>query len=236
MADSLDGKERVLLDPNTLRADGTAALSGHGAEQGRQAARLWDRRRAARTGCEWHVRDIATGKDLADVVRWSKFSGAAWTPDQRGLLLPAVRRAEAGRGAARRERTSPKLYLHRLGEPQSADKLIYERPDQKQWMFSPMVTEDGRYLVIVVETTDVGKNLLFYQDLRERGAEDRRADPRTRSALYAPLGNQGSVFYFRRPTDAPRGRIVAIDLARPERENWREIVPQQDRSRSTARA
>src|SRR4051794_19837377 len=224
VADSLHGKERTLLDPNTLRADGTAALSGFvPSKDGKLLA--YGLADAGSDWVTWHVRDIATGKDLPDVIHWSKFSGAEWTPDQRGFYYQRFAEPKPGE-ALRGENAFAKLYLHRLGEPQSADKLVYERPDHKQWMFSPQVSEDGRYLLIAVETTDFGKNLLFYQDLREPAPKTVEL-VRNIEALYAPLGNQGSVFYFQTTDKAPRGRIIAIDVARPQRENWREIVPQQ---------
>jgi prolyl oligopeptidase len=223
-ADGVNSPERVLLDPNTLRADGTAAVSSFiASKDGKLLA--YGVADAGSDWCEWRVRDIATGKDLPDVVRWSKFMDVAWTPDQRAfyyLRFPEPKPGEALRG----ENAFSKLYLHRLGEPQSADKLIYERPDQKQWMFAPAVSDDGRYLLITVDTGDFGKNLLFYQDLHER-------TPRTveliakLEAQYIPLGNRGSVFYVFTTDQAPKGRIVAIDFARPQRENWRELVPQQ---------
>jgi prolyl oligopeptidase len=224
VSDAVDGKERTLLDPNTLRADGTAALSRHvPSNDGKLLA--YSIADAGSDWMEWRVRDIASGKDLPDVVRWSKFAGVAWTTDQRGFYYQRFAEPKAGE-ALRGETAFAKLYLHRLGEPQSADKLIYERPDQKRWMFDPDVTDDGRYLVITVETTDFGKNLWFYQDLRS-------AAPKTVElihdieATYIALGNQGSVFYFQTTDHAPKGRIVAIDVARPERANWREIVPEQ---------
>jgi prolyl oligopeptidase len=223
-ADAINGKERVLLDPNTLRADGTAALTQHLPSKDGKLL-LYGVADAGSDWTVWHVREVETGKDLPDVVRWSKFMPAAWTPDQRGFYY--LRYAEPKPGEALLGQNEyAKLYLHRLGEPQSADKLVYERPDQKQWMFAPDVTEDGRYLLIVVETTDFGKNLLFYQDLRESTPKTVELI-RDLTALYMPLGSQGSVFYFQTTDRAPRGRIIAIDFAKPGRENWREIVPQQ---------
>ena len=232
VADSLHGTERVLLDPNTLRADGTAALSGvEPSKDGKLLA--YGLADAGSDWVQWHVRDIATGKDLPDAIRWSKFSGAEWTPDQRGFYYQRFAEPKPGE-ALRGENAFAKLYLHRLGEPQSADKLVYERPDQKQWMFSPRVTDDGHYLLIVVEATDFGKNLLFYQDLRDPAAKTVELI-RDLDALYMPLGNQGSVVYFQTTDHAPKGRIIAIDLARPQRENWREIVPQQKEPIDAAR-
>jgi len=224
VADGLTGKERVLLDPNTLRADGTAALSEHvPSMDGRLLA--YGLADAGSDWCEWHVRNIETGQDLPDVIRWNKFIPAAWAADQRSfyyLKFPEPKPGQALRDANR----FSELYLHKLGEPQSSDALIYERPDQPEWMFAPGVTDDGRYLLIFIQTGDFGKNLLAYQDLHAK-------PPKTvdlihdLTAAYAPLGNHGTVFYFQTTDHAANGRIIAIDVGKPARENWREVVPEQ---------
>src|SRR5579883_341674 len=188
VADSPTAAGRVLLDPNTLRADGTAALSGTSpSNDGKLFAYA-----IAEAGSDWaiwRVRDVATGKDLPDEIRWTKFSTVAWTPDQRGFYY--VRFPEPKPGDALREQnTNSKLYLHRLGQPQSADRLIYERPDQPKWIFDANVTDDGRYLIVVVETGDFGKNLVFYQDLHAAVPKMVELIP-TLDAAYIPLGNQG---------------------------------------------
>jgi prolyl oligopeptidase len=232
VADSLNGKERVLLDPNTLRADGTTALAGHYASKdGKLLA--YGIAEAGSDWTTWRVRDVETGKDLPDVIRWSKFSIVEWTPDHRGFYYQRFDEPKPGEEMRARNEYA-KLYLHRLGEPQSADRLVYERPDQKQWMFYPEITEDGRYLLLAVQTTDFGRNLLFYQDLREQPPKTVELI-RELTAQFIPLGTRGSVVYFSTTDGAPRGRIVAIDLARPERANWREIVPQQKEPIDAAR-
>jgi prolyl oligopeptidase len=221
VSDTLAGAGRVLLDPNTLRADGTAALSGASpSNDGKLFAYA-----IAEAGSDWvvwHVRDIATGKDLSDEIRWSKFGDVAWTPDQRGFYYQRFPEPKPGE-ALREQNQNAKIYLHRLGQPQSADTLVYERPDQPKWMFAPNVTDDGRYLVFIVETGDFGKNLVFYQDLRA-------ASPKTveliakLEAAYIPLGNRGSVMYFQTTDRAPKGRIVSMDL---ETHKISAIVPEQ---------
>ncbi len=229
--DSLTGKERVLLDPNKLRADGTAALTGVVAT----ADGKWLAYGVADAGsdwAEWRVRDIATGQDSPDVVRWNKFVPAAWAPDRSSFYYLRFPEPKAGE-ALTAENVQSKLYLHKVGEPQSSDKLIYERPDEKQWMFVPQVSDDGRYLTILVTgSTDI-KNLLFYQDLKEPQPKTVELI-REFQASYVPLGNRGSVFYLQTTDHASRGRIVAIDLAHPEPSNWREIVPQQPEAMEAA--
>ncbi len=229
--DALTGKERVLLDPNKLRADGTAALTGVVAT----ADGKWLAYGVADAGsdwAEWRVRDIATGQDAPDVVRWNKFVPAAWAPDRSSFYYLRFPEPKPGE-ALTAENVQSKLYLHKVGEPQASDKLIYERPDQKQWMFVPQVSDDGRYLMILVSgSTDI-KNLLFYQDLKE-------PQPKTVElikefqASYVPLGNRGTVLYLQTTDHAPRGRIIAIDLAHPEPSGWREIVPQQPEAMEAA--
>lgn len=222
-ADSLEAEPRVLLDPNTLSTDGTVALSGtYVTHDGNLMAYG-----VATAGSDWmefRVRDVRTGKDLPDVVKWVKFSGASWTRDGKGFFYSRYdepKAAEAMSGANYYQ----KLYFHKLGTPQSEDTLVYERKDQKEWGFGGSVTDDGRYLVISVTRGTEQKNLVFYKDLK---------DPKAKvvelikdwDAEYDLIGNDGTTFWFQTDLDAPRGRLMAVDLRKPERKNWKEVIPQ----------
>lgn len=222
--DTPDSSPRVLLDPNTLRADGTAALSGLTATH--DGSRLaYAVAQAGSDWSEWRVRDVKTGKDLPDLIRWTKFADAAWTPD--GKAFYYQRFPEPSDKAALTEANKfAKVYLHRIGEPQASDKLVYERPDHPGWVFTPQVSDDGRYLVIVVDTGDAGKNLLFYQDLQA-------ATPRTvelinqLTAQFNFIGNRATEFYLQTTGGAAKGRIIALDVNKPDRANWKQIVAEQ---------
>jgi prolyl oligopeptidase len=224
VSDGLAGTPRVLLDPNTLRADGTAALAGVVAD--REGKRLaYGIADAGSDWSEWRVRNIETGQDLADRVRWIKFLPVAWAADGSGfyyLRFPEPKSGEALRGA----NTNSKIYFHRLGEPQSGDRLIFERPDHPEWLWEPHVSDDGRYLFIVVQTNDFAKNLLYYQDLRDPSHHTVELIHEL-DAAYLPLGTDGNSLYLRTTWQAPKGRVIRIDLAHPERANWHEIVPEQ---------
>jgi prolyl oligopeptidase len=231
VADKPDGPERVLLDPNTLRADGTAALSGLSVDR---SAKLlaYAIAQAGSDWSEWHVRDIATGKDLADSVQWTKFTSAEWTADGRAFYYQRFPQPN-DKAALTESNKNAQLYLHTIGEPQSSDRLIYQRPDHPNWLFGSTVSDDGRYLAIQIETGDAGKNLLFYQDLQA-------AQPKTvelisqLQAQFHFLGNQGSLFYINTTDNAPKGRVIAIDVNRPEPANWKTIVPEQPETLSSA--
>jgi prolyl oligopeptidase len=223
-ARGLDESSRPLLDPNGWSPDGTVSLSAYEAsEDGRFLA--YGVSRSGSDWSEWKVRDIEGEKDLPDLLRWIKFSGVSWSPDGSGFYYSRFDEPSPGQSL---EETNyfQKLFYHRLGAPQSEDRLVYERPDQKEWGFGGQVTEDGRFLLIYVSNGTDPKNLIFYEDLTGP-AEEVVELIKEFEAAYSVLGNDGPILYVRTDSQAPRGRIVAIDTGNPAREAWREIVPQQ---------
>jgi prolyl oligopeptidase len=223
VADSLNAEPRVLLDPNTLSADGTIALAGRSiTDDGKLMAYA-----IAKSGSdwnEWHIRDVDTGKDLPDLIKWVKFSGASWDKGHKGFFYS--RYDEPKEGSMMRDANYfQKLYYHALGTPQSDDKLIYERPDNKELGFGGSVTDDGHYLVIFVWQGTSPKNRLYYKDLTQPDSPIVKllddAD-----AAYNFIDNEGPVFWIQTDLDAPRSRIIAIDTQHPERASWKTVIPQ----------
>jgi prolyl oligopeptidase len=220
---SLTDEPRVLLDPNTLSKDGTVALSGLAvSDDGKYLA--YSISTAGSDWQEWKVREVETDRDLPDHIKWSKFSDAAWTPDDKGFFYS---RFDEPNEKTKLEDANydQKLYYHRLGKPQSEDELVYERKDQKEWGFGGTVTEDGRYLIINVWKGTDPKNLIFYKDLQTPGAKVIELINSFDSS-HTFIGNEGPVFYFRTDRNAPRGSLLAIDTNQPGIANWREIVPE----------
>ncbi len=221
--DKLDGTPRVLLDPNTLTKDGTVALGDTAvSDDGKYLAYG-----LAEAGSDWHtwkVRDVATGKDLADELKWIKWSGAAWTPDGKGFFYS--RYDEPKKGVEfQSTTTNNKVYYHRIGAPQGDDVLVYKRPDHADWDFTPGVTEDGRYLVVTTFKGTDPKNRVTYRDLSEPYALAVDLIDAFENE-YTFVGNDGAIFYFKTDLDAPRGRLVAIDIRKPDPKDWKEIIPQ----------
>lgn len=229
---SLDAEPRILLDPNTFSEDGTVALStlavspdarylGYGISSG---------------GSDWQefrVRDIASGADLEDHIRWVKFSGLSWTKDGRGFFYSRYPEPTEGDAllAANRDQ---KLYYHVVGTPQSTDVLVYERPDQPEWGINASVTEDGRYAILYLSHGTDPRNRIYYIDLKDPKNPDLGSPVVALlddfDASYSVIGVDDSggspSFLVRTNKDAPRQRIVAIDLADPAPEKWRTIVPE----------
>jgi prolyl oligopeptidase len=222
--EGLDGAPRVLIDPNTLSDDGTVALGGLSVnEEGTQLA--YATSDAGSDWRTWHVRDITTGQDLEDEIRWSKFSGASWMKDGSGFFYSAYDAPKEG-DEFEQANYYQKLYFHRIGSSQSEDELVYERPDEKEWGFGGGVTEDGRYLIISVWQGTSQKNRVFYKDLESSGGVvELLPEP---DADYSFVGNDAETFFFRTDLDAPRGRLIAVDTRHPERDHWREVIAQGD--------
>ncbi|HEV3165476.1 MAG TPA: prolyl oligopeptidase family serine peptidase [Isosphaeraceae bacterium] len=220
---SLDGEPRELLDPNTLAADGTVALAGTSiSDDGKLLA--YGLAAAGSDWNEWKVREVSSGKDLTDDLRWIKFSIASWTKDGKGFFYGRFPQPAPG-ADLKQPNYYQKLYYHRLGTSQDEDKLVYERPDEKEWQFHGEVTEDGQYLVITVAKGTDDKYRVLYKSLTDPDAKIVELIDNFEHE-YTFLNNDGPVFWFKTNRDSPRGRVIAIDTRKPEPAQWQELIPQ----------
>jgi prolyl oligopeptidase len=219
---TLDAAPQMILDPNALSADGTVAVSGmQVSPDGKLLA--YSLSASGSDWQEWKVRDVATSKDLSDDLKWVKFSGVSWMRDGKGFFYSRYDEPKAD--ALKATNYFQKVYYHKLGTPQAEDVLVYERPDQKDWLFGGSVTEDGGYLIITVfQGTDV-KNRVYYKDLKAKDASVVKLLDDF-DAAYTFVGNEGTRFWFQTDLQASRGKVIEVDVANPARANWRVIVPE----------
>jgi prolyl oligopeptidase len=217
--EGLDGEPRLVIDPNTFSADGTIALVNIAfSEDGRSIA--YARSTSGSDLQEIYVHDVDAGKDLDEVLRWGRFVTLAWKHDGSGFYYN--RYPEPGSVPEADAYYYNKVYFHRVGTPQSADTLVYERPDAKELGFAPGVSEDGQYVMLVVWHAASSKNRLYYRPVESAGNFARLIDDP--SAMHNPVGSVGSVFYIHTDQDAPRGRIVAVDVNHPD--VWKDVIPE----------
>jgi prolyl oligopeptidase len=221
--EDLEGPARVLLDPNELSPDGTVALAAWSVSpDGRRVA--YGLASGGSDWQEWRVRDVGSGRDLPDHLRWVKFSTVAWTHDAAAIFYSRYAEPRVGRPL---EETNffQQLYCHRLGTPQSEDELVHHRPDDGEMGFLPAITRDGRYLIIQVWKGTESENGILYKDLQAPGSPVVHLLPDFDSS-YLFAGNDGPLFRFHTDLGAPRGRVIEIDVRDPSRDRWREIVPE----------
>ena len=226
--DSSAAQPRVLIDPNKLSPDGSVALVDfQPSPDGRYLAYA-----LSAGGSDWetlHVLDVSTGRTLPDTVHWVKFSGIAWTNGDNGFFYSRYP-TPPKRNQINQQVLDQQLYFHSLGQPQSADRLIYSRADLPRWIIGGQVSEDGRYLFVSLVNGTAPRNELYYADLGKPDRPDVTAklEPLyTRNdAEYTVVGVQGSTLYLQTTLHAPKGRIVAASLSDPAPGHWRTVIPE----------
>ena len=225
---SLTTEPSVVIDPNVVSPDGTLSLS--------QWAPSPDGKLMAygmsEGGADWrtiHVREVDGGKDLGDEVKWMRFSDLSWTADSKGFFYSRYPEPPAGK-ALEAALSGQALYYHRVGTPQSEDRLIYERKDLPTWFISGSTTEDGKYLLVFMARGSDNNNRLYYADLGDPKRPNIAASVKPLveddDAEFNAFGSKGSVLYVRTDRGAPNRKVFALDIANPSPHSWKTVVPE----------
>lgn len=219
---TLDSEPEVVIDPNGLSEDGTVALSGtYFSNDGKFMVYA-----TSSSGSDWQefrIRNLETGDDMEEIIEWVKFSGAAWKHDNSGFYYSRYPVSDDNKFEA--QNTFNQLYFHKLGTRQRDDVLIYERPDQEHYSFRPIMTDDGEYVLLSVGYPDFATSRYYVRRVDSNGDFLRLLDDA--DAMYDFAGNEGSIFYFKTDLNAPNSKLIAIDVDKPERENWKTIIAEQ---------
>lgn len=217
----LNAEPQVLIDPNNWSADGTVALAGTAfSEDGRYLAYA-----VQEAGSDWHsvrVMEVESRKPLDDELKWIKFNNPDWLKDGSGFFYARYPEPEAG-AAFQKLNLNQKVYFHKLGTPQSEDRLVFERPDEPKWGFQSSVSDDGKYVVITAWKGTDDKYRVYYKPIDKLDAEATHLVGEF-DAEYSFIGNDGAKFYFRTDKNAPKRRVIAIDITKPQPEHWQELI------------
>ena len=216
----IDGPEEIFIDPNKLSDKGTVAVNLTWFSKNRKYIGYT----LAAAGSDWqeiHIKEVATGKDLKDIIKYVKFSGTSWYGDgffysrfpqpSKQDELTAVNKYQS-------------VFYHRLGEPQEKDVLIFEDKEHPLRYHDVFLTEDEKYLILTVaEGTDGFETYYKPVDLKKGGF----------IPLFTGFDHKSSVidfdkgrFYVLTDIDAPNYRLISIDPGKPEKSNWKQIIPE----------
>lgn len=230
MQKSIAGEAVPILDPNEFSDDGTVAVNGmEFSHDGTLLAYGISAR-----GSDWQkfrIRNVDSGKEYDETLDWCKFTGIAWKHDNSGFFYN--RYSDTNSVPREDWNRYNRLYWHKLGTPQSEDKLVYERPDDKRLNFAPSTSYDGKYVILEVWHGTDPESRIYYREMQDGGDVIRLLDEA--DAGYSFIENIGSVFYFKTDLDAPNSRVIAIDVSKPVRKNWKEIIPEQDDALASAK-
>lgn len=218
--DSLEGEPRVFLDPNKLSDDGTVALTGISfSHDGKYTAYT-----ISRSGSDWteiYVMDTETSQLLEDHILWAKFSGASWQGD--GFYYSAYDAPVKGKEFSNVNEMH-KIYFHKMGTPQSEDKLVYQNPAYPKRFYSVSVNEDET-LLFLYESGEGRGNALYVKDLRKPNAPF-VAMATDMDYNYYPIEIIGDKMYIFTNFGAPKYRLLVADVSKPELKDWVELVPE----------
>jgi len=225
---ALGAPEKVAIDPNKLSPDGRIALSGFSpSSDGKYVA--YGQSEGGSDWSTYHIRDVDAASDLSDVIKWVKFSSIAWTKDGKGFFYGRYPEPPPGKEIETAVRDK-KIFYHALGTAQSADPLIYERPAEPTLFIDLGIDETGRYLFIQTNKGTSNKNELFVKDLVDPRAPALDAPVKPlypgHTAEYEPLGVVSGTLYLMTDREAPKKKIVAVAIDRPDAQNWKTIVPE----------
>lgn len=221
--EDLKDTPRLLIDPNSWSKDGTVALTGVlGSDDGKYLA--YGVAEAGSDWNTWYVMEIASKKVLSDKLEWVKFSQPEWNRDSKGLYYGRFEKPQDGT-AYQGLNLNQQVYYHRIGTAQTEDRLIYQNPDQPEWGYALTTTEDGRYLIFSVWKGTDERYQIFYQDLTKNRSKPVELIDNFEQE-YNFIGNDGTLFYFKTDYQAPNKRVIAIDIQKPQKDNWVEIVPE----------
>ncbi len=225
--ETLTGPETVAIDPNELSPDGSTALSNYEPSPDGQNLAYGQ----SDGGSDWstyYIRELSSGKVRPDVIRWVKFSSLSWTEDGKGFFYGRYPEPPPGK-SLEAAISDKKIYYHALGTQQSADRLIYERPDDRGLFIDAELDETGRYLWIETNKGTSNKNELFVKDLgdplKPNFDTPVRALYPNHTAEYAPLGVVNGTLYLKTDLGTPNKKIVAVAIDKPDAGNWTTVVP-----------
>jgi prolyl oligopeptidase len=218
-----NGKEKVLIDPNGLPEDGTVAMTNFSFNgDGRFVAFA-----TSANGSDWQeirVRNTETLEDLNDVIKWVKFTSITWDPTDTGFFYSIF--PEPGTVSKEDESNHNKVYFHKLGTKQEEDLLVHEQLENKELMFSPILSDDKQFLCLNVRFGTASENRFYLKRLDSDANLVKLLDEQ--DAEYTYITNEDHIFYFKTDLEAPKGRVISIDLENPSRENWKEILSEQE--------
>ncbi len=220
--DKLDGEPHVFLDPNLLSDDGTVALTGiYFSNDGKYAAYT-----VSRSGSDWteiYVKDTESGRQLDDHIEWAVVTTVEWQGG--GFYYSAYDAPDEGKELSDM-RTNHKIYYHKMGTPQSQDKLVYQNPAYPKRFYTCDVNKDETMLFLY-ESGDGRGNALYVKDLCRTDAPF-MAMATDMDYQYAPLEVIDGKIYLFTNYGAPKNRIMVADLDKREPKDWTELVPESE--------
>lgn len=216
--DTCCDKGEILLDPNTLSADGTVSLGSIAVSKNGQYLAYG----ISKAGSDWveiHVKDIATNKDLQENIKWVKFSGIAWKGN--GFYYSRYDEPQKNKTFTGKNQFH-KVFYHTIGTTQDKDLLVYEDKVHPNYNFGPQITHDERFLIIYISESTSG-DMLMVKDLSKGNSEFALLNGNFEYE-YSVIDNIGSNLFVRTNQGSPHYKLIKIDMNKPQGHFWKDVI------------
>jgi prolyl oligopeptidase len=213
------GEAEVFLDPNTFSKDATTSLAGTSFSKDGSLLAY----QLSKGGSDWTSAVVMNTKDksiIGDTLSYIKFSGIAWQGNE-GFYYSSYDKPTEGSQLSGITQFH-KLYYHKLGTSQKDDQLIFGGEKTPRRYIGAGLTEDERFLIITAANSTSG-NELYIKDLSKPGSAIVPVVSNFDKEHYI-LDNEGSKLFIYTTLNAPNGRIVTVDAAKPLAANWNELI------------
>lgn len=220
----LTGEPEEFLNPNTLNKEGIAALGGiNFSKNGKYLAYS-----IAVAGSDWKeifVMETATKKLISDKIEWTKFSGANWNGDE-GFYYSGYDKPDEKSKLSKQNQFN-KIFYHKIGTPQSEDKLIYEDKEHPLRYYGASLTDDGRFLILNISQGTSGGEI-WYRDMQDPSQTEFKLLIPGFSTEPGVIDNDGDKLLVQTNDGAPNYKVVLVDPKNPEKANWKVIIPEKE--------
>ena len=213
-----DSIASVVINPNTFSNDGTESLGGIYFSNDNEYLGY----SVQKSGSDWrefYIRDLSTGLNLNDHIKWVKFSGMSWSGN--GFFYSSFPKPKQGEELSKINENS-KIYYHKIGSKQSEDKLIFYDPDNPKISPYASTTNDGRFLIIYRSKGTYGQSLMV-KDLNKPDSDliNIIDDYTSETSIVDHINGKLIAITDR---NAPKKTVVLIDPDNPKESNWVTLI------------
>jgi len=220
MQETLDSEAQVVIDPNKFSEDGSIALMNFSvSHDGNYMAYA-----ISRGGSDWrevYVMNLETREKLEDHLKWIKFSNIAWYKN--GFFYSRYDEPAEGKELTKANKNHTVCY-HQLGTAQSQDEVVFHEPDHPQRNYSASVSSDQKYLYLY-ETRSTHGNNLYVKNLKKDDAFVKLTTGFQYE--YNIIDHIGDQIIVHTNYQAPRYKVVVIDMQKRNVGNWIDLIPEQ---------
>ncbi len=211
----------VILDPNSFSEDGTSSLAGLSfSKNGKYLGYL-----VSEGGSDWrtaYVKDLESGKLLEDKLEWIKFSGLSWKDD--GFYYSRYPANEEGSELSNKNEFHS-LYYHKLGDDQDKDQLIYKDDVHAQRNVYASTSDDERFTILSISESTSGNGVKIIDHSK---GNDIITVIDGFDSDFSFIDNNGDHLMFLTNNEAPKLKLVSIDINNTAKDQWKTIIDQSD--------